>query len=185
MMSAESPRDESGQELEATNESEPGPPARTPSREVEILGESPSDLTPTEPLGWIDKFKLANLQSKKELEAVAVVLTARVDLMRHQADAAARESKAYWDARSAEVVSAMKSFVQAKLRGIENERMASRLDALKGAYELFAEKVREVESGPLPEEMREELVKKMRENLEATIERLESDAIAEKYDLKD
>ncbi|NRB36795.1 MAG: DNA/RNA non-specific endonuclease, partial [Rhodobacteraceae bacterium] len=82
--------------------------------------------------------------TKKELEAVAIVLDARIDQMRHQAAAASRESKAYWDAKSAEVVSAMKTFVQAQLRGIENERMASRLDSLKSAYEMFASKVREV-----------------------------------------
>ena len=48
-----------------------------------------------------------------------------------------------------------------------------------------ATKVREVETGPLPDELRDDLVKKLRENLTATIERLESDAIAGRYDLKD
>ena len=57
-----------------------------------------------------------------------------------------KKSKTYWNAKSAEVVSAMKTFVQAQLRGIENERMASRLDSLKDAYEMFASKVRDRKS---------------------------------------
>jgi hypothetical protein len=180
----ESRRDEPGQELEAAK-GEAALPERRTQEGFEGLAAASSEMVPTEPLGLIDKFKLASLQSKKELEAVSILLDSRITQMSHQAEAAARESKTYWDAKSAEVVSAMKTFVQAQLRGIENERMASRLDSLKDAYEVFASKVREVESGSLPEEIRGDLIRKMHENLNATIERLEKDAIAETYDLND
>lgn len=175
--------DETGRELEARDEALPKP---LPPQEVEALStRAAGELATTEPLGLIDKYKLATLRSKKELEAVRVVLDTHLDMLRHQADAAARESKTRWDSKSAEVVSAMKSFVQARLRSIENERMASRLDALQAAYELFAEKVREVERGSLPEDLRQDLIRKMHENLNGTIERLENDSIARKYDLSD
>ena len=165
-----------GQELQA---------AREGGGELQPVVPSPAEIATTEPLGLIGRLRLENLQSRKELEAVQVVLDAKIEQMRHQADAASRESKAYWGVRSAEVVEAMKTYVQARLRGIENERMASRLDSLKSAYELFASKVEEVESGSLPEEIRADLIRKMRENLDETIQRLEGDAIAEKYDLTD
>jgi hypothetical protein len=185
MSQDESNPDEASRELEATDKGEAKRPEDALSRNYEVSRASAGELVPTEPLGLLDKFKLATLQSRKELEAVSIVLDARIEQMRHQAEAASRESKTYWDAKSAEVVSAMKTFVQAQLRGIENERMASRLDSLKSAYEMFASKVREVETGSLPEEMRESLIRKMHENLTETIERLEKDAIADKYDLKD
>ncbi len=156
-----------------------------PAGDAALLGDASEDGVPSKPVGLIEKFKLSNLRSRKELEAVSIVLDARLDEMRHQADAASRESKAYWGARSAEVVSAMKTFVQARLRATENERMASRFDSIEGAYLMFAAKVRDIEAGPLPEDLRESLIRKLHANLTETIERLENDALAEKYDLTD
>ena len=156
-----------------------------PMDEFEIMSPSSAVPMPTGPLGLIDRYKFAQLRSRKDLEAVEVVLDARVEQLRHAAQAASRESKARWDARSAEVVSAMKTVVQAQLRAVENDRMASRFDSIERAYGMFAAKVREVETGPLPEELREDLIRKLRENLTATIDRLENDTIADKYDLTD
>jgi hypothetical protein len=174
-----------GTSADAASPSEPGRElAKTDQAGLRPVSSS-GGTAPNEPLRLIDRFLLANLHSRKELEAVQVVLDARIEQLRHQAAAASRESKTYWDARSAEVVAAMKTYVQARLRAIENERMASRLDSLERAYEMFASKVREVETGTLPEEIRGELIRKMRQNLDETIDRLERDAIAEKYDLRD
>jgi len=181
----ESHADQPDRKLEITHERESQLPAQKGPHDVEVVANASGESTPTGPVRLIDKFKLANLRSKKELEAVAIVLDARIDELRHQADAASRESKAYWDGKTAEVVSAMKTFVQAKLRGIENERMASRFDSLESAYNNFAAKVREVEAGSLPEELRESLIRKMHVNLTETIERLENDRLADTYDLKD
>jgi hypothetical protein len=178
---------EPGRELGVPQPSSEPLARRGPPQEAELADAPPDGAapTPTQPLGLIDKYRLANLRSRKELEAVEIALDARITEMRHQADAASRESKAYWDAKSAEVVTAMKTFVQAQLRGIENDRMASRFDSITSAYELFATKVREIETGSLPDDLREGLIRKLRENLTETIGRLENDALADRYDLKD
>jgi len=156
-----------------------------PTHDLDLVPSPPDDAAPAGPLGLIDRFRFAQLRSRKELEAVEIVLDARLDEMRNAAAAAARESKARWNARTADVVTALKTVVQAQLRGIENERMVSRFESIERAYEAFAAKVREVETGTLPDELRDDLVRKLREHLTATIARLENDAIADRYELKD
>ncbi|MCP3914950.1 MAG: hypothetical protein GY711_05305 [bacterium] len=157
------------------------------SEELEVRPVEPdlSRPVPTEPVGFLDQFLVARLRSKKELEAVTIVLDNHLDRLRHQAESRSRESETYWNARSAETVAAMKTYAQAKLRLLENQRMASRWDAFQEAYELFDAKVREIEGGSLSDEVRETLIKKIRENLASTIERIEADTIAGQYDLKD
>jgi len=137
------------------------------------------------PLAALERFQIARLRSRKELEAMEIVLDSRLDELRHAASARSEESKARWNARTAEVVSGMKTVVQAHLRDIENERMGGRFESIEKAYEAFSAKVRDVESGSLPEELRQDLVSKLRQNLEGTIKRLEDDSIAERYDLTD
>ena len=181
----ESDQDEDGRESANVPEGGTELSEARPVSAFELMSPSSDGTTPVHPLGLIDRFKLAQLKSRKDLEAVEIVLDARIEQMKHAAEAASRESKARWDARSAEVVSAMKTVVQARLRGIENERMANRFESIENAYEMFASKVRDVETGPLPDDLREDLIRKLRENLTATIERLEADAIADRYDLKD
>lgn len=172
--------DKGGELVEANDGDAQLVPEIEPAPETEDAPAQPSG-----PLAVIDRFRLAQLRSRKELEAVEIVLDARLTEMRHAAEAAAEESRARWNARTAEVVSALKTVVQAQLRGIENERMEQRFEAIERAYETFAAKVREVETGPLPDELRQDLVHKLRAHLTATIERLENDAIAGRYDLKD
>ena len=65
-------------------------------------------------------------------------------------------------ARTAEVVSGLKTVVQARLRGIENERMDNRFESIEKAYQTFAARVRDIETGELPEELRQDLVGKLR-----------------------
>ena len=137
------------------------------------------------PLAALERFQLARLRSRKELEAMEIVLDSRLDELRHAAGARSEESKARWNARTAEVVSGLKTVVQASLRDIENERMGGRFESIEKAYEAFAAKVRDVESGTLPDALRQDLVAKLRQNLEATIKRLEDDSIADRYDLTD
>jgi hypothetical protein len=149
------------------------------------LAETDGTTAPDQPLGVIDRFRFAQLRTRKELEAVEIVLDARLDELRRAADAASQQSKARWDARTAEVVTALKTVVQAQLRSIETERMEQRFQAIERAYELFASKVREVETGPLPEDLRGELIQKLRANLTATLQRLEDDTLADRYDLTD
>jgi len=185
MRAGESDQEEAGRELSESGESDAELVEAHPTTEFDIMSPTAGLPSPTEPLGLIDRYKFAQLRSRKDLEAVEVVLDARVEQLRHAADAASRESKARWDARSAEVVSAMKTVVQAQLRAVENERMSSRFESIERAYGMFAAKVREVETGPLPDDLREDLIRKLRENLTATIERLENDTIADKYDLTD
>ncbi len=154
--------------------------------EIELVqGQRSTDLVMSEPVGMLAKLRVANLRSRKELEAANIVLDAQLAKLRHQGEAVARESKAYWDAKSVEVASSIKTYVQARLRGLENERMASRMDSLQEAYELYAEKTKEVLEGPMPDSMKESLIKRLGTTLEDTLTRIETDAIASEHELGD
>jgi hypothetical protein len=144
-----------------------------------------AELFEREPTGLISRMRATNLRSRKELEAAEVVLDAQLTELRHRGEAAARESKAYWDARSVEVASTIKTYVQARLRGMENERMAGRMDALQEAYELYHAKTKEILAGSMPDAMKEDLIKRLGDNLQETLRRIETDAIAGKHDLGD
>lgn len=170
--------DDDRQEVEAEIvESAPG--------DDSALAPAPAPAASMHPIAALERFQMARLRSRKELEAMEIVLDSRLAELRHAADSRSAESKARWDARTAEVVSGLKTVVQAHLRTIENERMGGRFESIERAYETFAAKVRDVETGSLPDELRQDLVTKLRRNLEATIQRLEDDTIADRYDLKD
>lgn len=142
-------------------------------------------LTLDEPAGIIRKLRLSQLHTRKELEATAVVLDAQLAKLRHQGEAVERESKAYWDAKSVEVASSIKTYVQSRLRGMENERMASRMNSLQEAYELYAAKTEEILEGSMPESMKEDLIKRLGKTLEDTLQRIETDALADQHGLGD
>lgn len=156
-------------------------------REVELVeAERIANLSLTEPAsGTLGKLLHGHLRTRKELEATAIVLDAQLAKLRHQGEAVARESKAYWDAKSVEVASTIKTYVQARLRNLENERMAHRMDALQEAYEVYAQKTEEVLEGPLPEEMKQSLLQRLGRTLEESLQRIEADAIADRHDLTD
>ncbi len=185
MSQDESRPEEPGENDDATPS---GALARPPSEhagDLAAVAAATHDFAAVEPEGLIANFKLSRLRSKTELAAVAIVLDARLEEMQRQADAAAHESKAYWDGKTAQVVSAMKTVVQARLRSIETERMSNRFESIETAYNLFADKVRDVEAGSLPDELREELIRKLHANLKESIARIEKDTLADSYDLKD
>lgn len=178
-------RDDEGGEDEERLELEAEIVEDAPAEGHELAPSSPEDIRSMRPIAVLERYQMARLRSRKELEAMEIVLDSRLAELRHAADSRSAESKARWDARTAEVVSGLKTVVQAQLRGIENERMGGRFESIEKAYRTFAAKVRDVETGELPEELRQDLVAKLRQNLEATIKRLEDDTIADRYDLKD
>ncbi len=172
-----------------SDSAQPNDAALQPSepREVQLVeAERIANLTVAEPTGGVlTKLRQSHLRTRKELEATAIVLDAQLAKLRHQGEAVERESKAYWDAKSVEVASSIKTYIQARLRGMENERMASRMDALQEAYEVYAQKTEEVLGGSLPEEMQQSLLQRLGKTLESALQRIETDAIASRHDLDD
>lgn len=159
----------------------------TPASEVQLVeAQRVSDLSMDDPAGGLlSKLRHGHLRTRKELEAVEIVLDAQLAKLRHQGEAVERESKAYWDAKSVEVASSIKTYVQARLRAMENERMESRMSSLQEAYEMYAAKSEEVLQGSLPESMKESLLQRLGQTLETSLKRIETDAIAGQHDLLD
>ena len=176
-------------ETPTTDGATPEDAALQPSqpREVELVeAERIANLTVAEPAGGVlTKLRQGHLRTRKELEATEIVLDAQLAKLRHQGEAVERESKAYWDAKSVEVASSIKTYIQARLRSMENERMANRMDALQEAYEVYAQKSQEVLEGALPEEMKQSLLQRLGKTLEESLQRIETDAIAGRHDLTD
>ncbi len=160
------------------------------SRELSVVkpGEvvNAPDETEANPRGLIARYRLAFLRSKKELETADLLLSTQIALLEHEAEARKRESKTYWDARSVEIASTIKTYVQARLRTIEIERFKDRADALEKAYVAWSEKVLQIESNAtLPDAAKRQLIDSITASFRVTLSRIEDDPVAKKYDLKD
>jgi len=137
----------------------------------------------TEPSGLRERWAQGRLQRDKELEAIRIIFDTQLTKLTHQAEAATRESKAFWDAKSVEIAETIKTYVQSAIRSLENDRLVSRNEAITEAYTRTDEQIRTVFDGILSDQLKSQLIHNMMLNLKGTVDRLMSDAIAEKYGL--
>lgn len=154
--------------------------------EVEVIPHAepePAQDISEEKMGLISRLKLRNAQSAHELEKARTTYETEMELIRHKADAAIRESKAFWDAKSVEVAESIKTYVQATVRALEIDRLDSRNADLQRTYESAAEALEKAKSSSLPEVMKDRLIQDILSNFERTLERIQEDTIVSKYDL--
>ena len=81
-------------------------------------------------MGMISRLKARNAESAHELQKARLTYQTEIGLLRHKADAALRESRAFWDAKSVEVAETIKTYVQSTVRALEIDRLDSRNDDL-------------------------------------------------------
>ena len=106
-----------------------------------------------------------------------------MQLITHQSDAANRESRAFWDAKSVEVAETIKTYVQATVRALEIDRLDSRNADIQRAYEVAATALENARTAKLPEVLKDRLIQDVLDNFERTLSRIQNDTIVSKYDL--
>ncbi|APZ95605.1 hypothetical protein [Fuerstiella marisgermanici] len=153
---------------------------------VEVIEQSEPEATQEvaeDKMGMISRLKLRNAESAHELQKARTTYETEIELIRHKADAAIRESKAFWDAKSVEVAESIKTYVQSTVRALEIDRLDSRNDDLRRAYESAATALDKAKSSSLPEVMKDRLIQDILTNFEKTLARIQEDTIVAKYDL--
>ena len=158
----------------------------SPDRGTSILDNRQTDVflpNTKEPSGIRERWAKGRFQREKELEAMRIIYDTQLTKLTHQAEAATRESKAFWDAKSVEIAETIKTYVQSAIRSLENDRLVSRNEAITEAYTRTDEQIRTVFDGTLSDQLKSQLIHNMMLNLKGTVDRLMSDAIAEKYAL--
>lgn len=135
-------------------------------------------------MGMISRLKRRNAESAHELQKARVTYETEIALIQHKAEAAIRESKAFWDAKSVEVAESIKTYVQSTIRALEIDRLDSRNADLQRAYESAATALDKAKSSTLPEVMKDRLIQDILGNFENTLERIQQDTIVSKYDLE-
>ena len=136
-----------------------------------------------EKMGMISRLKRRNAESAHELQKARVTYETEIRLIQHKAEAAIRESKAFWDAKSVEVAESIKTYVQSTIRALEIDRLDSRNADLQRAYESAAMALDKAKSSSLPEIMKDRLIQDILSNFEKTLSRIQEDTIVSKYDL--
>ncbi len=136
-----------------------------------------------EKMGVISRLKARNAESAHELEKARMTYETEIGLLRHKADAALRESRAFWDAKSVEVAETIKTYVQSTVRALEINRLDSRNDDLQRAYESASAALEKAQASSLPEVMKDRLVQDILTNFERTVDRIQNDTIVARYDL--
>ena len=153
---------------------------------VEIIrgeAEDTAEEIETSKLGLIRRLQLKNAESAHELQKAKMTYETGIHLLQHKADAAIRESKAFWDAKSVEVAESIKTYVQATVRALEIDRLDSRNEDLQRCYESAAVALDRAKSSAIPEVMKDRLIQDILKNFERTLERIQEDTIVSKYDL--
>lgn len=134
-------------------------------------------------MGMIRRLQLKNAESAHELQKAKMTYETEIELLQHKADAAIRESKAFWDAKSVEVAESIKTYVQSTIRALELDRLDSRNADLQRAYESAATALEKAKTSSIPEVMKDRLIQDILSNFEKTLERIQEDTIVSKYDL--
>lgn len=136
-----------------------------------------------EKMGVISRLKARNAESAHELQKARLTYETEIGLLRHKADAALRESRTFWDAKSVEVAETIKTYVQSTVRALEIDRLDARNDDLQRAYESSSIALQKAKSSSLPEVMKDRLIQDILTNFERTVERIQNDTIVARYDL--
>ncbi len=136
-----------------------------------------------EKMGLISRLKQKNAESAHELQKARTVYETEMQLIRHKADAAIRESRAFWDAKSVEVAESIKTYVQSTIRALEIDRLDSRNADLQRAYESASTALEKAKASSIPEVMKDRLIQDILTNFEQTLERIQNDTIVAQYDL--
>ncbi|HQX53730.1 MAG TPA: hypothetical protein PLY87_06290 [Planctomycetaceae bacterium] len=136
-----------------------------------------------EQMGMINRLRLRHAESAHQLERARLAYRTEMQVITHQSDAAIRESRAFWDAKSVEVAETIKTYVQATVRALEIDRLDSRNADLQRAYESAAAAMEKARSAKLPEVLKDRLIRDMLDNFERTLTRIQNDTIVSKYDL--
>lgn len=156
------------------------------SEKVEELPTPPSKQraeVELEQMGMINRLRLRHAESAHQLERARLAYRTDMQLITHQSDAAIRESRAFWDAKSVEVAETIKTYVQATVRALEIDRLDSRNADLQRAYESAATAMEKARSAKLPEVLKDRLIRDIVDNFERTLTRIQNDTIVSKYDL--
>jgi len=134
-------------------------------------------------MGMINRLRLRNAESAHQLERARLAYRTEMQLITHQSDAAIRESRAFWDAKSVEVAETIKTYVQATVRALEIDRLDSRNADIQRAYEVASASLEKARAAKLPEVLKDRLMKDILDNFERTLSRIQNDTIVSKYDL--
>ena len=161
-----------------TSDSEQSASASTPSTQAPSASEVERDQ-----MGLINRLRLRNAESAHQLERARLAYRTDMQLITHQSDAAIRESRAFWDAKSVEVAETIKTYVQATVRALEIDRLDSRNADVQRAYEVAALALEKARTAKLPEVLKDRLIKDVLDNFEKTLSRIQNDTIVSKYDL--
>ena len=161
----------------------------TSDAERQVSSSMPSTQAPSaaeverEQMGLINRLRLRNAESAHQLERARLAYRTDMQLITHQSDAAIRESRAFWDAKSVEVAETIKTYVQATVRALEIDRLDSRNADIQRAYEVAAAALEKARTAKLPEVLKDRLMKDVLDNFERTLSRIQNDTIVSKYDL--
>lgn len=145
--------------------------------------EETAEAVQEEKMGLISRLRLRNAESAHELQKARTTYETEIELIRHKADAAIRESRAFWDAKSVEVAETIKTYVQSTVRALEIDRLDSRNADLQRAYQSAAEALEKARASSLPEVMKDRLIQDILNNFENTLQRIQEDTIVSRYDL--
>lgn len=136
-----------------------------------------------EQLGMINRLRLRHAESAHQLEKARLAYRTEMQLIQHQAEAATRESRAFWDAKSVEVAETIKTYVQSTIRALEIDRLDSRNADLQRAFESATAALEKARASSMPEVMKDRLIQSILDSFESTLQRIQQDTIVSKYDL--
>ncbi len=134
-------------------------------------------------LGLLEKMKVNRLKSKKQLEAQELIFDTQIKTLKHEAEATERQSKAYWDTKSVDYAEGLKTYSQQNMQLLEKARQENKSNAIIEAYTNAHTKMQEILQMALPESIKQELITKIIDVRNNTVERIEYDVLSSKYEL--
>jgi|GEM_PF-2467943 len=134
--------------------------------------------------GLIGRLMSIPIRKQQREDIARVTHQTTIALMEDRATGIKRESHAYWQARSVQIAETMEEYLRQHLRGIEIERMEHIIQSLEQASITFNTKLEEIEARPLPDLIKDKLITASFAQYERTCQRIQDDAIMQKYPAK-
>lgn len=134
--------------------------------------------------GLLGRWRLGKAESDAQVRKLKVVRDAEVEELERQAEAARRESEAFWRAKSVQMAETIKTYAQNKLNEMEAERADNRSVRTIEACRRATERVESIlRDASLPEMLKETAITAVQKELEALLESIRTDSLARRHGL--
>lgn len=154
-------------------------------KQVEQHAGTPGAIETPRWAGAWDRIRAAKERQTTQLEAMKIHWKGQLERLTNATNAGVEESRAFWNARSAEICEKIKAYAQSNIHDLSNEIQAKRQQAIANAGLSADRQVKSIANTDMDETIKQHCITRIMADCFASIQQIEDNTIAKKYGLAD